>query len=162
MSDERRAINEALQHALSGQGSHVATVTVFDGLDWKAAGARPRNAPHSVYQLLWHMAYWQEWGLKWLDGKRPTVPKHASGSWPDDPAPPGRQAWTSEVRRFRAGLKRLEKHAGDVDRLPKRGKLTGLGVVQSIASHNSYHAGEVALLRQMLGSWPPPSGGVTW
>jgi len=35
-------------------------------------------------------------------------------------------------------------------------------MLQAIASHTSYHAGQVVLVRQMLGTWPPPSGGVTW
>ena len=30
------------------------------------------------------------------------------------------------------------------------------------AAHNAYHLGRVVLLRQMMGSWPPPSGGLTW
>jgi hypothetical protein len=25
-----------------------------------------------------------------------------------------------------------------------------------------HHAGQVAFLRQLLGEWPPPSGGLTW
>jgi len=35
-------------------------------------------------------------------------------------------------------------------------------MLHTIATHNSYHAGQVALLRQLLRKWPPPSGGVTW
>jgi hypothetical protein len=35
-------------------------------------------------------------------------------------------------------------------------------MLQAIASHNSYHAGQVVALRQILAAWPPPSGGLTW
>jgi hypothetical protein len=38
----------------------------------------------------------------------------------------------------------------------------GFAVIQSMASHISYHLGEVVLLRRMLGIWPPPSGGYSW
>jgi hypothetical protein len=34
--------------------------------------------------------------------------------------------------------------------------------LESFAAHNAYHFGRIVLLRQMLGSWPPPSGGLTW
>jgi hypothetical protein len=34
--------------------------------------------------------------------------------------------------------------------------------VEGIAAHNAYHLGRIVLIRQMLGSWPPPSGGDTW
>jgi len=162
VSDERERLDAALRDALSGRQAHVATASVFDGLDWKLAGERPLNVPHSAYQLLCHMVFWQDWVLKWLDRKRPTTPRHASGSWPEAPAPPGRQAWTREVRRLQAGLRQLDQHVGDADLLRKRKGGRGLDMLQAIASHNSYHAGQVVQLRQMLGSWPPPSGGLTW
>ena len=31
-----------------------------------------------------------------------------------------------------------------------------------IANHNAHHLGQVIVLRQMMGQWPPPSGGWTW
>ena len=34
--------------------------------------------------------------------------------------------------------------------------------LESFAAHNAYHLGRVVLLRQLLGSWPPPSGGLMW
>src|SRR5262249_12094487 len=48
------------------------------------------------------------------------------------------------------------------DLLAKRGRKTPLEVLQTIASHNSYHLGQVVVLRQRLCAWPPPSGGLTW
>lgn len=164
MSDERDMLETALRHALSGHQAHVGTSSVFDGLDWTLAGDRPKNSPHSAYQLLRHMVYWQEWVLEWLDGKRPTTPRHAAGSWPDTLAAPDRQAWKREVRRFQAGLRRLDQHASDAELLRKRGRRgrSGLDMLQAIASHNSYHAGQVVVVRQMVGAWPPPSGGLTW
>jgi len=32
----------------------------------------------------------------------------------------------------------------------------------SLASHNAYHFGRIVLLRQLMQSWPPTSGGFTW
>jgi hypothetical protein len=126
VSDERDAINTLLRHALSGHDAHVRTSSVFDGLDWKLAGQRPQNAPHSAYQLLWHMVYWQEWDMAWLGGKRPAMPTDASGSWPDTPAPPDRQAWKRELRRFQTGLRKLDRHACDANLLRKHGGRSGL------------------------------------
>jgi uncharacterized damage-inducible protein DinB len=31
-----------------------------------------------------------------------------------------------------------------------------------VSTHNSYHLGQVIVLRQMLGAWPPPAGSYTW
>jgi hypothetical protein len=28
--------------------------------------------------------------------------------------------------------------------------------------HNAHHLGQIILLRQLFGAWPPPSGRFTW
>lgn len=162
MSSNTKSLHTAVADALAGKAAHAATRSLFDGLNWKAAGKRARGAPHSVFQLLWHMSYWQDWVLKWLDGGNPPMPRHASASWPAKPAPASAKAWRQAVRDFRKGLDGLARRSRKKDLLAKRGKRTGLGMLHAIASHNSYHAGQVALVRQLLGAWPPPSGGVTW
>jgi len=77
-------------------------------------------------------------------------------------APASPQEWERTVRRFGDALEGLEKRSREADLLSKRGKTTRLEMLHVIGSHTSYHVGQVALLRQLLGAWPPPSGGVTW
>ena len=136
--------------------------TRFAGLGLKAAGARPEGAPHSIYQLLNHISYWQDWVLKWLDGEDPPAPKHASGGWPGEPVPVNAREWLRAVRTFQTGLAKLDRQTRGSELLVVRGKYTRMGMLLAIASHNSYHAGQVVALRQRLGAWPPPSGGLTW
>ena len=162
MATNQKILIKAVSHALSGKGAHVDAPAVFAGLGWKTAGIRPEGAPHSVFQLLNHMIYWQDWAVKWLDGKKPPIPKHASGSWPGDPEPAGRKEWEESLRAFRAGLDGLNRCARESDLFAKKGKKSRLEMLQTMAAHNSYHAGQVVLARQMLGKWPPPSGGLTW
>ena len=162
MKSDPKVIQKVAGNALSGKNAHAATKTVFEGLDWKLAGARPAGAPHSIYQLLGHMAYWQDWVVTWLDGGNPAVPKHAGEGWPQDPAPASKEDWDRARSVFGKGLASMERRSRLGELLAKRGKHTRLGMLQAIASHNSYHAGQVVALRQMLGAWPPPSGGVTW
>lgn len=162
MSDHDKEILAIIEKALSGKGAHVATRTIFDGLDWKTAGALPAGAPHSIYQMLWHLNFWQDWAIKWLEGGNPKIPKHAVGSWPGKPSPANAKQWQGAVKHFRAGLQRMAGQAKKGDLFAARGGHTRLGMLHAIASHNSHHAGQVVTLRQMLGKWPPPSGGVTW
>jgi uncharacterized damage-inducible protein DinB len=157
-----KIVEKTIANALSGKGAHAATKNLFAGLDWQAAGARPRSAPHSIYQLLNHMSYWQNWVVSWLDGGSPPIPKHAAGGWPGASAPASSKEWQRAVRAFRSGLARLDRQSRQTSLLTVRGKHTRLGMLQAIASHNSYHAGQVVALRQILGAWPPPSGGLTW
>jgi uncharacterized damage-inducible protein DinB len=162
MSDDGKALEKLAQRALSGEGSHAGTRDVFSGLDWRSAGSRPRGAPHSVYQLLKHMCYWQDWVVAWLEGRNPAVPRHASGSWRAGTGPSGPREWSAAVRQFRQGLRQLERGCRGAGLSSERGRKSRLEMLHTIGAHNSYHAGQVAFLRQLLGKWPPPSGGLTW
>jgi hypothetical protein len=162
MRPDSKALEKLVRCALSGKGSHVKTKDVFSGLDWRAAGLKPHGVPHSVYQLLMHLSFWQDWVVAWLAGKSPAVPRHASGSWPVEARPASRRDWDESVQQFRRGLGRLERACRGADLTSGRGKRTRIGMLSTIAAHNSYHAGQAAFLRQLLGKWPPPSGGLTW
>ena len=162
MPDNQDLFNKILHHALTGKNAHAETGALLDGLDWKLAGLRPAGAPHSVFQLANHMIYWQEWVVNWFDGKKPKIPKHAAGGWPGDVSPAGRDEWKKTVRRFHAALDALDRRSSEADLLTKGGKMTRLEMLNLIATHNSYHAGQISFLRQQLKSWPPPSGGCTW
>jgi uncharacterized damage-inducible protein DinB len=157
MGDDRKVLGKAVAHALSGKGAHIEPRTVFAALDWKLAGMRPESAPHSVYQLMNHMLYWQEWVVKWLDGQKPPIPKHASVGWPSDAAPASREEWERAVRRFRSGPQALTRHSRQADLFSDRGGKAAVEMLQIIALHNSYHAGQLVLLGQVLGAWPPAS-----
>jgi hypothetical protein len=133
-----KLLRHIVARALSGEGAHAGTASAFEGLDWKVAAMR-------------------------LDGKDPKVPRHAAGSWPGKPTPGSRQEWQRGVRDFRADRTLLEKRAREEDLLGKIGRTTRLQMLHAIASHNSYHIGQVVVLRQLLGKWPPRSGaGLTW
>lgn len=67
MTNNRKILEKTIGNALSGKGSHVASKNLFAGLGWEAAGAQPEGAPHSIYQLLNHISYWQDWVVKWSE-----------------------------------------------------------------------------------------------
>jgi uncharacterized damage-inducible protein DinB len=162
MPDEHEAIQQTMSRALSGRDAHVENANIFVGLDWNLAGARPKGAPHSLFELANHMIYWQEWAMKWLDGKRPRAPRHAAGGWPGKPSPVDQKEWEKTVKRFSHALKSLEHRSRKPNPLSRRGKMTRFEMLHIIGSHTSYHAGQVVFLRQLLAAWPPPSGGATW
>lgn len=162
MSSERQTLERVAWRAISGEGAHVEVHHVFAGLDWKAAGMRPDGVPHSLHQLLNHIVYWHEWTLRWAEGKRPAVPRHASGSWPGGVAPRDRADWQAATRRLDRILERLERRARAADLMARRGQKTVLEMLQTVGAHASYHAGQAALVRQILGRWPPPAGPLTW
>jgi len=155
-------LREALLRALSGEGAHVEAGKVLDGLDWERAGARPEDSPHSAFQIVNHLVFWQDHALAWLAGEKPPTPAHDAESWPGPERPADPAAWEDAPARFAADLERLRRHAAEDDLAARRGPKTVLYILQIVAAHNSYHFGQVVLLRQQLGAWPPPGGGFTW
>ena len=60
------------------------------------------------------------------------------------------------------GKPRRDRKA-DARRRSRRSPRTFLeAVLWQTVAHNSYHTGQIAMLRRMLGAWPPQGGGDTW
>lgn len=159
---DREPIREALVRALTGEGAHVGARAALGGLDWRLAGERSEGAQHTVLEIVEHLVYWHRHALAWLAGDKPVTPEHDAESWPGPERPAGAATWDDAVARFHAGLDALLRHAREDDLAARRGPKSVLYVLQISAAHDSYHLGQMVLLRQQLGAWPPPDGGFTW
>lgn len=151
---------DGLIRLLDGTGAHAAALDILDDLDEDAAAAAPEGWPYSCHRLLLHIVYWQDLFLARLQGHPAPLPAHAEIGWPE----PGRNRWTDTVGRFARGLEAAKSQAAtDLDEriADWRGIRRGEGLA-ILAQHNSYHLGQIVLLRRVLGAWPPPSGGDTW
>jgi uncharacterized damage-inducible protein DinB len=163
----------ALLELIRGHGAHADAVECFRGLSHDLAGRLVDPFPHSVWQELGHVNFWMRYEVGRISGAGADYPDRASLSWNADPAPRDRAAWDAELRAFDALLGDLARIAesGDVE---LRRSITSphashegvdttiLGILWQTVAHNSYHLGQVAMLRRMLGAWPPPGGGDTW
>jgi uncharacterized damage-inducible protein DinB len=121
---------------------------------------------------VWHTAYWQDVMLGRVRGRGTASPEHNAMSFPDEAAVRA-EAWADLCGRFLSGVDEAATMAdGDAQKLesvvlcpspshPTR-SMTVREQLESFAAHNAYHLGRVVLLRQLLGSWPPPSGGLMW
>jgi uncharacterized damage-inducible protein DinB len=170
MTDSRRS-EITLRELFRGKGAHVDPVACVEGLTAEPAGRRAEGLPHSIWQLVSHMNYWMDYELKRIHEQRPPYPAHADGSWPSTPAPANESEWTRTAMIFRALIEELSALAdgSDLDR-PVESMEPGEGssiysvrdVLWQTMVHNSYHVGQIVLVRSMVGSWPPQAGGDTW
>jgi uncharacterized damage-inducible protein DinB len=158
---------------LRGKGAHVDPVACVEDLPADLAGKKVADYPHTIWQILGHVSYWMDYELKRIAGKRPAYPEHAAESWPADDGPANEDAWIGEIARFSSLLEELsdlasmsgEKLDRAVERLhPSQSTpvSTVRAVLWQIVAHNSYHFGQIVLLRQCLGKWPARKGGDTW
>lgn len=162
MSRSEKLLGQVLSQALCGKEAHVQATKALEELSWKEAGVCADRIPHTIFQLLNHMIYWQDWIVRWLDGENPRLPKRASMSWPGDVSPKNGKDWEQAVSAFSNGLEELERRCHRENLLAKRGRWSKLQMLQIAVLHNSYHLGQIVFLRRVLGSWPPPGGGDTW
>lgn len=163
MASQQAVTRRALERALTGEGAHVTMGALFEGVNWRTAGKVPNGGGTTLFELLSHIVFWQDWVVKWLRGKAPRIPSSAAKSWPTRRTPSSAATWTRLLRRYERDRAVLHQCLSDVPPLfQDRGGRTALEMLQTIASHNSYHAGQVVMVRKQLGVWPPPSGGLTW
>ena len=162
MSETAKDLRTIVLQSLSGRDAHAPVTDVIDGLEWGLAGERAGESPHTIFEIVLHMVYWQRFALAWIEGEKPPTPEKAADSWPGPSAPADQSAWADALGEFRSGLSRFEELArkADLDAV-RRGKSV-LEILQLVAAHNSYHCGQIVLLRRQLGAWPPPGGGATW
>jgi len=157
---------------LIGDSAHAPPSHILENLPEDLALHRVAGAPHPIYAELWHAAFWQRVTLDWIGGVETPCPETAALGFPTEGQTQA-EPFADLCRRFLDGAKRAAAMAKDPTQLEKSircpspaGKPTRTMTVreqlESLAAHNAYHLGRIVLLRQMLGSWPPPSGGLTW
>jgi len=158
---------EALRDQLHGQSSHLGLLQALDGLDPALAGRRLDGTPHTIFQVLHHMIYWQDITIARLRRESPPRPERAALGWQTPAAPEDASDWQAAIAELAEGLRAIEELLVDpafdlgaeVDR---ERRTTAREELLMLQGHNSYHLGQIVTLRQQLGSWPPPGGGDTW
>jgi uncharacterized damage-inducible protein DinB len=162
-----------LVELLHGRGAHTDPVACVADLSAESAGRVPAGSPHSIWQLLWHMNYWMDYDLRRIKGEAPPYPTHNSESFPPSAAPRDEAEWQHALATFKALIAECATLAGSPPQALEREvapthfshtqrSSTVLAMLWQLVAHNSYHAGQIALLRRSLGIWPPPGGGETW
>jgi uncharacterized damage-inducible protein DinB len=156
-----------------GDSAHTPPSRILENLPDEVAHRRMAGAPHSIYEELWHAAFWQQRALDRVDGTETSFPEHNDLTFPSEEQKRA-EPWAALCQRFLAGAERsaaiANGPAAELERMvrclsapgqPVR-RMTVREQLESTAAHNAYHFGRVVLMLQMMGKWPPPSGGLTW
>lgn len=157
-----------LERAIIGDSASAPASHILEGLNDEIAHRKIAGAPHTIYQELWHLAFWLDIEIDWLNGIETPYPANTS-----IPFEAGDESWTELTARFfklteeAAAIARDTVHLDDEIRCTSRPPqlvrtMTRRDQLISIAAHNSYHLARIVLLRQLQGLWPPASGGFTW
>jgi uncharacterized damage-inducible protein DinB len=162
-----------LTELLHGKGSHADPVACVEDLSSKLAARHVDGFPHSIGQLVFHMNYWMDYELRRIRGHSPVYPAHNSESFPAAPSAAGAQDWDHLHQRFielladyaalaSSSPEEMQRQIETAHEGDKKVAATLEAVLWQMVAHNSYHTGQIAMIRRMLGAWPPRAGGDTW
>lgn len=158
MPSDDRILRDHLLELLRGGSAHADANTTLKNFPKELRGRKPEGAPHSGWQLLEHLRFSQHDILDFC-----TNSEYVAGKWPDDywpkaEAPESDDDWDAAVKGFFSDLKDMERLAAGEStnlyaKIPWGDGQTILREVLLVADHNSYHLGQIVLVRKMLGAW---------
>jgi uncharacterized damage-inducible protein DinB len=149
---EASRIADQLHRAFHGSAWHgPALLELLADVDAATAAAKPLAHVHSIWELVLHVAVWDDAALRRLDGKKwqPT----GLANFPPVSAPV-EAAWRiakAEARRTHDTLVKTVAALPDSrlgDRVPGK-RYDFYHMLHGIAQHELYHAGQIAILKKM-------------
>jgi hypothetical protein len=166
-------IDPTFRELLRGKGAHTDPVACLEDVPTALAGKKVDGYPHSIWQIVGHLNYWMDYELRRIAAKHPSYPEHAIESWPVSDRPKNDDEWKDAITRFASfldsfaalsdsGPEELNRHVEAMNPSHSAQSSTVQAVLWQIVAHNSYHVGQIAMLRRCFGAWPPPTGSDTW
>lgn len=151
---ERQRILDTLDRAYRAQAWHgPSMLETLDGVNAALAAKRPMRGVHSIWELVEHVATWNEAVARRLAGEKPSVTPESNFPKIEKTTP---AAWKASLRRLARTQARFRREVArfPVDQLGRRRpKLshTWSVFIHGQIQHGLYHAGQIAMLRRALG-----------
>lgn len=164
---------QTFQELLYGKGAHLDPIACVEDVPLSVAGKTSDGYPHSIWQIVGHLNFWMDNDLRRIEGKRPPYPEHAIEGWPATSVPASDAEWQAGLKRFASLLEEVSKMSDSTQEILQRHvppthpshehrSSSVEAVLWQTLVHNSYHLGQIAMLRRCLGAWPPQRGSDTW
>lgn len=154
----RAALVAQLTQLLTGGQAHVTFEQAVADLPAALRNQVVPSAPYTIWQLVEHLriAQWDIVAFT-LDPAHKS-PEWPAGYWPDQALAVDEAGWQAALAAIRRDQQQFIDHLHDpaTDLLTPLPHGDGQNVLREallIADHNSYHTGELVLLRKLLGAW---------
>lgn len=152
-------LREHLQKLLAGSEAHLDWTSALEGLPEKLRGEKPAGAAYSAWELLEHTRIAQWDILEFSRDPNHVSPDWPSGYWPKTSAAPSKADWDHSVKAFYHDRDQMVALVSNPEtnlaaRIPHGSGQTILREALLVADHNSYHLGQLVLLRRLLNCWP--------
>jgi uncharacterized damage-inducible protein DinB len=153
---EAALIADQLRRAFEGEAWHgPGVLELLEDVDAETAAAKPLPNVHSIWELVLHIAVWDDAACRRLAGEQwqPT----GTANFPLAPERATAAGWRKTVADAKRTHDRLVKTVAALSgsRLRERvpGKRYDFGhMLHGIAQHELYHAGQIAILKKAQGN----------
>jgi uncharacterized damage-inducible protein DinB len=146
-------ILDQLKRAYEGGAWHGPSVKeVLKSVTAAQAHQRPLAGAHTIWELVHHIAVWEDVGRRRLEGDPAEVPISSPEDWP-----PADDATDAAWEKAKAALDRSHQAlVGAISRVPEsrldqpilEGKSTVYVTLHGVVQHDLYHAGQIAILKK--------------
>jgi uncharacterized damage-inducible protein DinB len=155
---------------LEGSRAFVNPKELLEDLSPESAVKVVEGCNHTIAKIVAHLLYWQNWFYQGATSKLQVYPHSNELSFPKVAA----SEWESLRANFLQSLGDIKKLCADtalLNRAFSQGetlegghdqRTVAMTLLYTVALHNAHHYGQIITLRQVLGSWPPKAGGVSW
>jgi uncharacterized damage-inducible protein DinB len=155
------AVRDLLARSLDWSDTHVSFDEAVRDLPAHLRGARPAGLPHSPWELIEHIRIAQRDILNFSVSARYDKLEWPADYWPPSSGPADQEAWERSIAAIREDRARLQELARDAryDLMavtPHGTDQTYLRELLLVVDHTAYHVGQLVVVRQLLGAWPPP------
>ncbi|MCI0329409.1 MAG: DinB family protein [candidate division Zixibacteria bacterium] len=148
---EIERISDQLKRAFEGGAWHGPSVKeVLEGVTAEKAAARPISGAHSIWELVLHIAVWEDAVKRWVRGETHNVTNELDWQKVKDT---NEAAWKKTLENLetghmelRATISRLSD--GELDKILKEPKPSVYDLLHGVIQHDLYHAGQIAVLKK--------------
>ncbi len=153
-------LREQLLRLLDGVDAHMPFEAAVADFPADAMNVRPPNVDYTPWHLVEHLRLTQRDMLEYVTDAGYRTRDWPREYWPAADATATSAEWATSVSGFLEDKAALRALVADPERdllasLPLTPGKSLLRAVRIIGDHNAYHVGELAILRQVMGTWPP-------
>jgi hypothetical protein len=157
--DNESLIRDQLVQRLRGRGAHMPFQQAVAEFPMHRINDCFANGTYSSWALIEHLRLTQRDILDYCTDPNYERRPHPEGYWPAPGTVATANDWARTVEVFLSELDELiamvENPETDLYApIPWGGDHTILREILIIADHNAYHVGELAIMRQTMGTWP--------
>jgi uncharacterized damage-inducible protein DinB len=154
---QAQLLADQLRRAFEGEAWHGdSLLEILDGVDAATAAARPIKTAHSIWELVLHIAAWDNAGVRRAAGNAVALSDAENFPSVADTSP---AAWRKAVDYVKETHNALLKTVAAFPDARLREKVPGKTpdyydfyyMFSGIAQHELYHAGQIALLKKAEG-----------